>query len=220
MATKNLAFKTIIQNEANTHLTYSEFVTLMDIILANVINITTTAPPGSPTEGDAYIIAATATGDWTGKENQIAIWHNLAWRYIVPAVGLSIWDTTTKLKYTWYDSAWKGTQTTGIGSYYPVKPVSSQTIFLLVMVETIDFADDFGGSEGYIVTNPTASYVMDVHKNGVSIGSITISTGGVFTFVTTGGAETLVPGDRLEIIAPGTADTTAAGICVTFRGNK
>lgn len=33
-----------------------------------------TAPPGSPSDGDAYIPAATATGDWAGLEGQVVIY--------------------------------------------------------------------------------------------------------------------------------------------------
>lgn len=44
-----------------------------------VISRSLTAPPGSPTAGDGYIPAATATGAWAGKEGQIAIWDGAAW---------------------------------------------------------------------------------------------------------------------------------------------
>ncbi len=48
---------------------------------------TLTAPPGSPAAGDAYIPAATATGAWAGKENQIAIWSGSAWVFYPAATG-------------------------------------------------------------------------------------------------------------------------------------
>jgi hypothetical protein len=39
----------------------------------------------------------------------------------------------------------------------------------------------------------------------------------VFTFTTTGGtAKSMVAGQRLEVIAPASADATAADIAVTF----
>lgn len=46
-----------------------------------------TAPPGSPTNGAAYIVAATATGAWVGKENQIAIWDGAAWVFYPASIG-------------------------------------------------------------------------------------------------------------------------------------
>ena len=33
-----------------------------------------TAPPGSPAVGDAYIVGASATGAWAGRDNDVAIW--------------------------------------------------------------------------------------------------------------------------------------------------
>ena len=39
-----------------------------------------TGPPGSPADGDSYIVAATATGAWAGKEKQVAVWDGIsAW---------------------------------------------------------------------------------------------------------------------------------------------
>ena len=46
-----------------------------------------TTPPGSPASGDTYIPAATATGAWTGKEGQIAVYDGAAWVFGVPREG-------------------------------------------------------------------------------------------------------------------------------------
>ena len=48
---------------------------------------TTTAPPGSPIEGDTYIVAPSATGAWAGKDGKFACWLNGAWSYRTPADG-------------------------------------------------------------------------------------------------------------------------------------
>lgn len=45
------------------------------------------APPVTPTTGDTYIVAASATGDWAGKSGQVAVWGGTAWQYGVPRVG-------------------------------------------------------------------------------------------------------------------------------------
>ena len=53
-----------------------------------------TAPPGSPTNGDAYIVGPSATGDWAGLEDSIVIYDGAAWVvYTVPnGFGLYILD--------------------------------------------------------------------------------------------------------------------------------
>lgn len=51
-----------------------------------------TAPPGSPAEGDTYIVNTPATGDWTGNEGNLAYSRytddtraTLEWAFVVPA---------------------------------------------------------------------------------------------------------------------------------------
>lgn len=44
-------------------------------------------PPSSPAAGDTYIVAATATGAWLGKENQVAVWSESAWVFYAPRLG-------------------------------------------------------------------------------------------------------------------------------------
>jgi len=46
-----------------------------------------TAPPGSPAAGDSYIVAASATGAWAGKDGQVAQWNGSAWVFGVPRLG-------------------------------------------------------------------------------------------------------------------------------------
>lgn len=67
-----------------------------------------TTPPGSPNDGDRYIIIATATGDWAGKENQIAEYDGtgLAWVYGIPNEGWTTRVESENLIYTFDGSAW------------------------------------------------------------------------------------------------------------------
>ncbi len=54
-----------------------------------VTDRTHTAPPGSPANGDTYIVKATATGVWAGMENKIAVWRSgpAAWQFYTPKAG-------------------------------------------------------------------------------------------------------------------------------------
>lgn len=76
--------KLITQSQARKDLASNE----LDIILAayrQVLSASETDPPASPGTGDAYIIAATATGVWAGHEDEITYWFDGAWRFL-PAV--------------------------------------------------------------------------------------------------------------------------------------
>lgn len=58
-------------------------------------------PPESKTIGNRYLIIATATGEWTGKENDIAHWNAAAsWDYKNPFEGMRIEDNGVTKTYT------------------------------------------------------------------------------------------------------------------------
>ena len=71
-------------------------------------------PPGSPEDGDAYIVASSPTGVWSGKTNQIAYYRASAgaWQFIVPRAGWTLrvadeLDTNAVPKeYGYTGSAW------------------------------------------------------------------------------------------------------------------
>lgn len=60
-------------------------------------------PPGSPSDGDAYIVAASATGDWAGQEDSIASWDadSAAWGFDAPGSGDTAWNLDDSIQYTW-----------------------------------------------------------------------------------------------------------------------
>jgi len=64
------------------------------------------APPGSPAAGDTYIVAASATGDWVGKSNQVAIWDGTAWQYGVPRKGWTAYLEDEDTRVTYKGTTW------------------------------------------------------------------------------------------------------------------
>jgi hypothetical protein len=66
-------------------------------------------------------------------------------------------------------------------------------------------------------TNPGATFVMQVQHNGVTVGTISVTTGGVATFATTGGLTVpLAAGDRMEVFGPVSPDSTINNFFVTL----
>lgn len=110
-------------------------------------------------------------------------------------------------------------------SYYDVQggfaatPTSSEIVTTAAIVRGLNIPANMSGSGGTISTNPTSSMVLSVKDDGTEIGTITISTGGAFTFATTSGtAKTVAAGSILTVVGPGTADATAAGCAFTILG--
>lgn len=62
------------------------------------------APPASPVNGDRYIIG-TGSGDWSGKNGQIAARVTGAWEYYAPAKGWLAWNENNDTLYV-YGTAW------------------------------------------------------------------------------------------------------------------
>lgn len=76
------------------------------IARGTVLDRDLTAPPGSPTEGDAYIPAAIATGAWAGHEDEIAVWLGGAWFFITPIIGQVFWLVDEAFSVRWEGTSW------------------------------------------------------------------------------------------------------------------
>lgn len=66
-----------------------------------------TAPPGSPANGDRYIVGASATGAWAGKDKQIAVYDVNAWAFYPAKDGWMAWVTDEDKIYVYNASAWQ-----------------------------------------------------------------------------------------------------------------
>lgn len=100
-------------------------------------------------------------------------------------------------------------------------PNSGEVLLISVFADDVLFPINFSGSVGYVTTNPTASFAMDVQKNGVTVGTVTVGTDGSVSFATTGAVEvTFSSGDAMTVVAPATVDATIADCGFTFKGGK
>jgi hypothetical protein len=86
--TPRLKLPYIAPQQAQKQVTYNEAMRTLDILVQPVVKSQTIAtPPGSPAEGDAYLVAASPTGAWTGKAGHIACFVDGSWRFFVPLDG-------------------------------------------------------------------------------------------------------------------------------------
>lgn len=108
-----------------------------------------------------------------------------------------------------------------VGLYIPGQPGDGAEVFKFVAVRAVEWPDDFAGSYGHVGTNPAdGTATFTVKKNGSAVGSIAISTGGTFTFATTGAETSLVAGDRLTIEAPTPQDSAMADVGFNLAGAR
>lgn len=145
-----------------------------------------TAPPGSPSDGDAYIIAASATGDWVGQDGKGTVYSN-GWRFFTAYDGWNFFLADENL-WMYYDGT----------NYYALKGI-------FALPGATPFTPDLGLGATFTVTlvanstisNPSTNllpgqrYVFEVTQDGT-------------------GGWTLAWGTEYEF-AGGTAPTPSAG---------
>lgn len=65
-------------------------------------------PPGSPANGDTYIVASSPTGAWSGQAGKVAVYNGptTAWVFYTPRTGwVAFIEDEAKLS-AYYSSAW------------------------------------------------------------------------------------------------------------------
>ncbi|HWD29282.1 MAG TPA: DUF2793 domain-containing protein [Rhizomicrobium sp.] len=105
--TPRTALPLLAAAQAQKHVTHNEALLQLDALLfARFLDRDLTAPPSSPTDGDTYLIHATATGDWLGKDGQIAFAVDGAWRFYAPFTGLAAYVVDEGVLLVFTGSAW------------------------------------------------------------------------------------------------------------------
>lgn len=178
------------------------------------------AEPGAPTNGDVIILDETHAT----HPNAVAIRDAGAWVYVTPQEGWLVYNRTTNTYVSFDGTEWAPLDIGGVisipysvGFGFTTALTASEIVLLHTFAEAVTFADDFAGSVGDVGTNPGANQALDVRKNASSVGTITISSAGAFTFVSSGGATDFAVGDQLRIVGPASVGT-AANVSITLLG--
>lgn len=123
MASTKLGLESLQNNAANQTLANLNFALLNQLVQAAVLDKDLATPPTSPTNESLYIVAASATGAWSGQDGKLAYWLSdaNAWTFIAPRAGYSVrvLDETEAsglpLVYGYTGSAWTKRDSSGGG---------------------------------------------------------------------------------------------------------
>ena len=129
---------------------------LDDLVFASVIDRDLTLPPldSTLTNGDRYIPAATAIGDWAGQENKIAIWAG-TWRFLSPTRNMKAWLEDELLWIEYDGSAWVYERIPGLN-------VENKTANYTVTAQDVGKVFDNTGAAGTVTfTLPVA--ILGMH---------------------------------------------------------
>jgi hypothetical protein len=106
--TPNLGLPFIEGSQAQKHVTHNEALRILDAaIQIAVLDLTRTAPPTSPAEGQRHVVASGATGAWAGQGNAIATWQDGAWAFLVPRTGWCIWSVADNVVFVFDGTHWR-----------------------------------------------------------------------------------------------------------------
>lgn len=93
--------------QAQKHVTVNDALSRLDAVAQlRVISTVLATAPGSPVDGQAYIVAGSATGVWAGHEGEVAIFLNGGWIFITPLEGWSAWDETSGARLLFDGQYW------------------------------------------------------------------------------------------------------------------
>ena len=105
--TPNLGITRLIEGQLSAEITVNGGLNDLDTFTQpRIISRSITAQPGSPVNGDCYIVPSGATGaQWSGQTNKVAYYFN-GWVLKTPREGWKFWDIATDETVVFNGSAW------------------------------------------------------------------------------------------------------------------
>ena len=96
----------IMPGQAQKEAFHNEALALLDGLVHPAVSGISAAPPAAPAEGESWIVAAGASGDWSGQQGCVSIRTTGGWRFATPVPGMAVWDGAAGYERYWTGSAW------------------------------------------------------------------------------------------------------------------
>jgi len=102
-----LSLPLIQASQAQKHVTHNEAIRVLDVLVQlAVTTVDDQTPPGGALDGDRFIVASGATGDWDGQDNNIAWLEDNSWQFVTPLEGWRADVTSTGAQVRFDGSQW------------------------------------------------------------------------------------------------------------------
>ena len=100
------AIPLLTEGQSSGEVTHNDaIIRLAALSHLSIIDRNLTAPPGGVSNGDRYIVAASATGDWDDQDGKIAFYYN-GWIFFTPVEGMIAWVVDENVLFVYKDNAW------------------------------------------------------------------------------------------------------------------
>ncbi|HEX2764111.1 MAG TPA: DUF2793 domain-containing protein [Allosphingosinicella sp.] len=99
----------ILPGQAQKELFHNEALILIDLAVQPAVEgPPADSPPPAPLAGQCWIVAAGATGDWAGRDDEIALWTEAGWRFLPPGPGMNAWNKAEGVPLVFDGTGWGG----------------------------------------------------------------------------------------------------------------
>lgn len=93
--TPRFALPLLFSGQAQKEFYVNEAHSLTDALLHASCEGEAAAPPATPVEGEAWLVAGGATGEWTGEDGKLALRQSGNWLYAAPSEGMRLFDKSS-----------------------------------------------------------------------------------------------------------------------------
>lgn len=169
--TTNLGMTLVSASQSQKETTVNNALYKIDALLNRAAEDKDLAtPPGSPAEGDLYIVASSGTGDWSGHDGDIAYYLNSAWAFIDPNEGLTVWVADEDALYTFDGSAWvssgKNIQNAALLGINTTADSTNKLAVASVAILFTNIGDDCQVKINKAAAGDTASFLFQTNFSG------------------------------------------------------
>lgn len=160
----------LLPSQAQKHVTVNEALGVIDALAQLAVKSRVlTAPPGSPAEGDRYVVAAPATGAWADKEDAVAAYTDGGWRFHVPGEGYTAWVIAERALIHFDGADWEDVPVGSHASLLGINATADITNRLAVSSPASLFTHEGAGHQAKInkaTAGDTASLLFQTGTSG------------------------------------------------------
>ena len=103
------AFPFLVAGQAQKEFFVNEALARIDTLLHPAIEGEIAAPPAGPEAGQCWLVADAASGEWAGREGQLAAWDAVQWTYCAPVPGMQVLDVSAGQRLV-FNGIWRRAQ--------------------------------------------------------------------------------------------------------------
>lgn len=96
----------LFAGQTQKELFVNEALARMDMLVSPTAQSQAAAPPPNPADGEMYIVAPGATGEWSGHDGELAGWEAGAWLFQIPPIGYTVRNLGTGSLWV-FDGQWR-----------------------------------------------------------------------------------------------------------------